>query len=409
VASDNTLLTPTIIAKEALMHLVNNLVMGANVHRRYKNEFKKVGGTITIRKPVKFRATKARTRVNSDITEPSTTLQVATQAHVSWGFFSKDLTLTIEEYAKRYIKPAAIALANAVDEDLCALYDDVYNSTYETAYVTPSTFLTLGKAGQMLDEEACPQDDRTLVVNPAAHWALANGLKGVYNSGIEADLHRKGFLGRVANFSILMDQNIKAHTVGSAWPTSTTGLPAVATTGSTGASLLTYKWGASAGATVLKVGDVFTIANVYAVNPVSGASTGSLRKFTVTADLTNNSGTETAGELTVSISPAIVTTGPYQTCDSNPLTDAVLTLIGTVGRQFPQNLGFHENAFALVCVPLVLPKGVWGSRMTYKNVSIRILKDYDIDDDEEICRMDILYGVKTLYPELATRIYGKVV
>ena len=277
------------------MQLVNNLVMGAHVHRRYKNEFKKVGGTITIRKPVKFRATKARTRVNSDITEPSTTLQVATQAHVSWGFFSKDLTLTIEEYSERYIKPGAIALANTVDGDLTALYDDVYNATFETSYVTPSTYLTLGKAGQMLDEEAAPQDDRVLVVNPAAHWSLANGLKGVYNQAIEKDLHRKGFLGRVANFDILMDQNIKAHTVGAAWPTSTTGLAAIASTGGTGSSILAYKFGATTGATILKVGDVFTIANVYAVNPQSGESTGSLRKFVVTADVTNTVSTTMSG------------------------------------------------------------------------------------------------------------------
>lgn len=406
MANSNTLLNPTVIAKEALMQLVNNLVMGANVHRRYKNEFKKVGSTITIRKPVKFRATKARTRSNSNITEPSTTLEVATQAHVSWGFFSKDLTLTIEDYSERYIKPGAIALANAVDEDLCALYDDVYNAVYETSFVTPSTFLTLGQAGQKLDEESCPQDDRVLVVNPAAHWSLANGLKGVYNQKIEEGLHRKGFLGRVANFDILMDQNIKSHTVGNAWPTSTTGAPAVATTGNTGSSLLTYKWAASAGATVLQVGDVFTIAGVYAVNPVSGQSTGELRRFVVTADMTNTGTTGTTQEMTVSISPAINETGPYQTVDSIPVTNAALTLIGSVGTQYPQNLGFHKNAFALVTVPLVVPKGVWGSRMTYQGVSIRILKDYDIDADEEICRLDILYGVKTLYSELATRIYG---
>ncbi len=406
MASSNTLLTPTIIAKEALMHLTNNLVMGANVHRRYKNEFKKVGGTITIRKPVKFRATKARTRSNTDITEPSTTLQVATQAHVSWGFFSKDLTLTIEEYSERYIKPGAIALANVVDEDLCGLYDDVHNAVYETAYATPSTYLTLGQAGQKLDEEACPQDDRCLVVNPAAHWALANGLRGVYEPRIEGQLHRKGFLGRVANFDILMDQNIKAHTVGNAWPTSTTGAPAIATTGGTGASILAYKFAASAGTTVLKVGDVFTIANVYAVNPVSGQSTGELRRFVVTADVTNTGTTQTTAEMTIAISPSIITTGPYKTVDSNPVTDAALTLIGNVGTQYPQNLGFHRNAFALVTVPLIVPKGVWGSRMTYEGVSIRILKDYDIDADEEICRLDILYGVKTLYAELATRIYG---
>jgi len=131
------LLTPTIIAKEALMMLENNLVMGNLVHRGYVKEFDKIGGTVTIRKPNKFSVTKSRVRSTSTISEKSITLTVATQAHVSWSFSSVDLTLTVDEYSERYIRPAAAALANTVDADLCGLYADVWNDVYEsTGFVT---------------------------------------------------------------------------------------------------------------------------------------------------------------------------------------------------------------------------------------------------------------------------------
>lgn len=134
----HTLLTPTVIAKEALMQLENNMVMGARVHRGYLTEFasevrgNKIGDTVTIRKPNKFKVTKSRIRATSVMSEQSITLQVATQAHVSWSFQTHDLTQTIADYSERYIKPAAAALANTVDLDLCALYDDVWNEVYET-------------------------------------------------------------------------------------------------------------------------------------------------------------------------------------------------------------------------------------------------------------------------------------
>lgn len=390
----NTLLTPSIIAKEALMLLENNMVMGSLVHRDYKKEFVKIGSTVTIRKPVKFRVTESATRSNSDVSEQSTSLTIDTQAHVSWSFSSQELTLTIEEYSDRYIKPACAALANSVDSKLCGLYDDVHNCV-GTPGTTPSTFAALGAVGQRLDEEAAPAEGRALVLNPAANWALADSLKGTFDPKVVKDVTRKGYLGTIANFNIHMDQNIKTHTVGAHG-----GTPLVNGASQSGTSLVTDGWTASA--TVLKAGDVFTIAGVYAVNPMSGESTGVLRQFVATSDVTSDA----SGNATISIYPGITSSGAYQTVSAAPADNAAITVLGTASTGYPQNLGFVKQAFALVMVPLEMPAGVWGARETYNNMSIRVVKDYDIDNDKEIIRLDILYGVKTLYPELACRLVG---
>lgn len=393
------------------MMLENNMVMGMRVHREYKKEFTKIGNTVTIRKPVKFTATKARTRTESGITEASTTLTVSTQAHVSWDFTTVDLTQTIEDYSERYIKPAANVLANTIDADLCGLYDDVHNCVYEsTGLITPESFIVLGKAAQRLDEEAAPQDSRCLVLNPAANWSMANALRTVYVTSIAEKALRKGYLATIAGFDIYMDQNIKAHTVGVR--NTATGTIYVTGTGTQQGTSVTLAGFIAVSTVALKVGDVFTIANVYAVNPVSGLSTGELRQFVVTADASCAvTETTSGGNVTAYISPEIIDTGAYKTVNQAPAAGAAVTIIGTSNTSRPENLAFHKNAFALVVVPLEVPHGVWGARATNKQtgLSIRVLKDYDIDSDEEVCRMDILYGIKTLYPELACRIAGKSV
>jgi len=399
MASDNTLLTPTIIAKEALMQLTNNLAMARHVHTAYKNEFVKVGQTITVRKPNKFRAKKAQTRDNTDLSEPSTSITMSTQAHVSWAFSSVDLTTTIEDYSKRYISPAANALANVVDADLCGLYDDIYNSA-GTPGTTPATFAVLGDAQRILDDEAVPSDTRVGILNPAANWSLADGLKGTFAQQVAKDIMTKGFLGRIANLDLFSDQNVVRHTTGVFTASATPVMNA--TISETASEIVTKGWDSTNN--TVTVGDVFTIAAVYAVNPMSGASTGELRRFTVTEAATSNT------TMTIKISPSIVygATDPYTTVSAYPLEDAALTFIGTESTAYPQNLVFHPNAFALVTVPIEMPANVWGARETDPDagLSIRVVKQYDIDADEEIIRLDILYGVKTLYPELAVRLWG---
>lgn len=406
MGSTHTLLTPTVIAKEALMRLKNNLVMGSKVHRSYESEFKKIGGTVTIRKPVKFTVTSGRTRSTSTITENSITLTVSTQKHVSWAFNSADLALTIDQYNERYVAGATLVLANTIDADVLALYKDVHNEVYEsTGFVNPETFMVLGKAGQRMDEEAVPQGDRVVVFNPAAHWSMANTLKGLYTERTAEKALRRGFLGTIANFDIYMDQNVKVHTNGAFHDTGSTAALLVGTTGGatgTNIELIHFR---NVSTLALKNGDVFTVAGVFAVNPVSGESTGTLRQFVVTADA-SCAATATSAIVSAYVSPEMIDTGPYKTVDTLPAAGAAVTIVGTQGEPYPVNLAFHKNAFALVMVPLPKPQGVWGATAMDEGYSIRIVKDYDIDLDDEVCRLDVLYGTKTLYPELAVRIRG---
>ena len=121
----NSVLNPSVIAKESLMQLKNNTVMGNLVHREYKKEFKKVGDTVSIRKPVKFVTSDGATRVNQDVEEGNTSVTINSRKHVSWNFSTQDLTLSIEEYSKRYIEPAMITLAQTLDQGGFGLYKDV--------------------------------------------------------------------------------------------------------------------------------------------------------------------------------------------------------------------------------------------------------------------------------------------
>jgi len=394
-----TLLYPSIIAQEALMQITNNMVMSRHVHTAYKNEFVKVGSTITIRKPNKFRENIGTdlTAALTTIAEPSTSITVSTQSNVGWKFSSQELTMFIEDYSKRYITPAALAVANGRDAALCGLYVDVYNSV-GTPGVTPATFAALGAAQQRLDDEAVPSDTRVGMFNPAANWALADGLKGTFAQQVAKDTMTKGFLGQVANLSIYSDQNVVRHTTGHYTTGATPIMDGVTTTGAT--SIVTKGWSAS---NDVHKGDVFTIAGVYAVNPMSGVSTGVLRQFVVTAQ------TDDAGAaMTIPISPAIINSGAYQTVDAVPLDTASLTFMGTQDTAYSQNLVYHPNAFALVTVPLEMPSGVWGARQTdpEAGLSTIVVKQFDILTYYEICRLDMLSGVKTLYPEFACRIWG---
>lgn len=430
MADPNTLLTSTMIAREALRLLKNNLVMGSAVYRAYESEFPgtpRKGGTVQIKKPVKFTVTKSRIRASTvAITEQYITLNVTTQAHVTWAFDSNELTMKIEDYSERYIRPAAAKLANTVDADLTALYSDIWNTVWESSgFVTPHTFMVLGKAMQRLDEEAAPPEDRVVVFNPAAHWGMANALVGLYGpSEAQGGALRKGYLGRIANCDILMDQNIKTHTVGNFHDSGSTGSDVILVL-SSDATLITgivvgasrnqqvalYKFCASANiATLLSIGDWFEIANVYAVNPMSGESTGTRRQFVVTAEVSGNSGGSASGSATqvsVYIQPDMINTGAYKTISTVPAGKAIAYFYEHQGAQYPMNLAFHKNAFALVFVPLQKPEGAtFAATVTEDGYSIRIIKAYNIDTDIEDIRLDILYGVKTIYPELACRITG---
>ena len=409
----NALITPSVIAKEALAQLENNLVMGNSVHRDYKKEFVKVGDSVSIRKPVKFYTADGATRINQDVEEANTSITIDQRKHVSWKFSTQDLTLTIEKYSERYIKPAMITLAQTCDAKGYDLYKNVWNSV-GTPGTTPDTFARVSPVAQRLDEMAVASDMRNLALNPAAHYAIAGDQVGLQNPAMINTAYKQAQIGRIAGMGAFSAQNIKSHTVGVA-----TGTPLVngaaqnttyALSKSTNTqSLITDGWTNSTTG-ILKAGDVFTIAGVFAVNPVPGEGTTGktvmpyLQQFTVTADADSGA---TTGPATLTIAPAIITSGPYQTVSAAPADNAAITVLGTGGTAYPQNLGFHKNAFALVTCPLEMPDGAsWKARESHNGLSIRVVKDYDIATDDDIIRLDILYGWKAIYPDLASRLWG---
>jgi hypothetical protein len=410
----NALITPSIIAKEALVQLENNLTMANNVHREYKKEFVKVGDTVSIRKPVKFYAADGATRVNQDVEEANTSITIDKQKHVSWKFSSKDLTLTVEDYSERYIKPAMIALGNVIDRNGHSLYTKVWNHV-GTPGTTPANFAAMAAAAQRMDEMAVPTDMRKAMLNPAASYAIAGTATSLYMNGVNQQAYRSGSIGEIAGLDTFRSQNVTTHTVGAH-----AGTPLVngadqnttyALSKSTNSqSLVTDGWSNSVTG-ILKAGDVFTIAGVYAMNPVPGEGTTGkqqmpyLQQFTVLADA--NSGAST-GPATLTISPAIIISGPYQTVSAAPADNAAITVkTGTASTAYTQNLVMHKNAFALVMCPLELPDGVeFKARETHKGLSVRVVKQYDIANDDDIIRLDVLYGWKDIYPDLAVRLTG---
>jgi hypothetical protein len=238
------------------------------------------------------------------------------------------------------------------------------------------------------------------MLNPAANWALADGLKGTFAQNVAKDIITKGFLGQIANLALYTDQNVVRHTTGHY----TTGATPVISVTSTDGDDHIHMNGFSTTTNWVNIGDVFTIAGVYAVNPMSGASTGVLRQF-VCVDHNHSTG---GGDLVVTVLPKIVLAGAYQTVSGTPTDEAAVTFFGTEDTAYPQNLVYHPNAFAFVTVPLEMPSGVWGARETdpEAGLSVRLVKQFDILTDAEICRVDILSGTKVLYPELACRVWG---
>jgi hypothetical protein len=406
----NTVLTPDIIAKEALMILDNECVMGKLAHRGYEEEFDSVNGykagdTIRIRRPTDFTVRDGSTASVQDVVEGSTNFVVDKMKGVDFAFSSTDLTLKIGELSERVLKPALVQVANQIDRDGMALYDDVWNWV-GTPGQTINSFPDFAKAPERLDNTSVPQDMRSGVLSPTDHWALAGSATALYMQTIAQDAYRKGRIGSLGGVDTYMSQNIPTLTAGTRTQTGLVNASQSTTwadTKTTGTmSLATDGWGTT---TTIKAGEVFTIAGVYAVNPVTKATLDFLQPFVVKAD-TASTGAG-GGTATIIIAPPIITAGAFQTVSAAPADNATITIMGTASTVYPQNMVFHKNAFGLVVAPLVKPPGaVDVARKSYKGYSVRVIPYYNGSNDISSWRLDVLYGWKTLDARLATRLSG---
>jgi hypothetical protein len=421
-ASTNTVLNPSIIARAAVRILDNELVMANRVFRGYEDEFGKkvngydIGDTITIRKPNQFKVRTSITAANptQDVTEGKLTMQANLVRGVDFSFTSQDLTLKITELADRVIKPAMVQIANGIDQALMAEFFRIHNWVGQPdtgADVAIPSFKEFARGAERLDQFAVPQDERSAVLSPESNWALANSQTVLFLQSVGQPAYRTGDIGTIGGIATYMSQNVPTYTntctddtaavngagqnVTYASVLNTESVPGTQT-------LITNGWGAT---DVISKGTVFTIASVFALNPVTKAKLPFLQHFTVLADAT-----AVAGAATLTISPAIIVTspfGPFDTVDSVPGAAAVITCAGGVGLAYRQNLMFHKNAFALACVPMIKPPGaVDVARETYKGISVRLIPYYDGANDVSNWRCDVLFAVKTVDPRLAVRVSG---
>jgi hypothetical protein len=398
----NTLLNTSKILDKSLMILENNLAFSSRVNKEYSDEFAvkgaKVGSTVNVRKPVRFVGTTGPALAIENVVETVVPVTLDTQFHVDFTFSSQELTLNIDDFAERYLAPAMATIANKIDFDGLGLYTSVANQV-GTAGTTPSDIATLLAAGTRLDQEATPRDgQRTVVWDPAANGSMVKAAAGLFNAPQKiSDQYASGIFVPALGFDIGMDQNIRQATAG----TRTNGT--VSGAGQTGTTLNVT--GLGAGGTVA-AGDTFTIAGVFAVNPQSRQSTRVLRQFTVTAAATADG----SGNAALTIFPSINTAASnqqYQTVSAGPANAAVVTWDVAASTQYTVNLAYHKNAFTLATADLQMPEGVdFAGRRNHKGISMRIVRQYAIGTDTFPCRIDVLYGWRPIYQELACRIAG---
>jgi hypothetical protein len=308
--------------------------------------------------------------------------------------------MQLDDFADRVLKPRISQLAASVDADVAqTVYKQIFSSV-GTPGTTPGTSLVLLQGQQKLNEYAAPLHPRFATVNPAANAQLVEGMKGFFNPNPTiSSQFKNGMMGEgvLGYDEINMSQSIPVHTTG-AWGTAITSTNTIAVQGTT--SLPISFTGA---AQTWKAGDVFNIANVYSVNPQTRQSTGSLQDFVVTADVPSSSATAT-----LTISPPIYTAAhALASVDSFPQAGAVITMKGAASSQYNQNLIYHKDAITFATADLLLPQGVdMASRQTHNGISLRIVRQYDINNDRMPCRIDVLYGASTIRPQMAARMWG---
>jgi hypothetical protein len=410
----NTLATPSWTTKEVARAFINKLVFLAHVNRTYDDAYvisgAKVGNTVNARLPQRFTVTDGQALQLQNLYDQTVPITLSNQKNVAFGYSSAQATTELDNIRTRYINPGAEALANAAEVlAFNNVYRDVYSSV-GTPGTTPTATLTYLQAGVKLTDLSTPLMGRVAMLDPLAMSTLADTTTSLFNpSAVIAENYTEGQFGRkqLGVDGWYQDPVRPTHTTG----TFTASTPLVNGADQTGATIATDGW--ASGAASLKKGDIFTMADVNSVNPLSYSSSGRLQQFVVTADTSDSSG----AMATLPISPSIITSGALQTVSASPANNAVITVLGASSATggtlattaSPQSFVYHPDAFAFVMADLMKPgAGAESTTVRSKSLgfSIRMVEQYQIGTDQNPSRLDILIGATTIQARLAARVWG---
>lgn len=396
----NSILTPTAVTREALRVLHQKLNFVGSITRDYDERYAvsgaKIGNDLKIRLPNRYTVRTGKTLDVQDTAEISETLTVSTQKGVDMKFSTAELAMSMDDFSERVIEPAMAVLAANVEADAISMYQDVYNQVNNTG--SAATTAVLGEGRKLLVDNLAPNSNRVLQLNTQDNLDLVEAMKGLFHRGETiSKQQREGMVGSTVSFGDVYENTLLAkHTRGGGanYVVDTTALNNAS---STAVTTLTFATGTG----TVADGDVFTVATIFRVHPETKVSTGALQQFVATA--------AASGAGAVSISPSIFTAGGRQnvTIVSASATAAV-TFAGTASTAHGISLAYQKGAFAFATADLEMPKGVhFAAREVFDGISLRIVRQYDINNDEIPCRVDVLYGYKAIRPQLATRLANR--
>jgi hypothetical protein len=436
--SGNTMLTISDITNEGLMILENELCFVNQMNREYDDKFgidgAKIGYTVNARRPARFKGSTGPALNIEAFTEGSTPVTLTTQFHVDTQFSTSDMLLSMDSFSDRVLQPIISTIANRVDYDGALMAkNNTFNIT-GVAGTAPNAVAPFLQAGAWLDSEAAPRDgNRAVILDQWSMASMAGALTGLFNPQVKiSQQYEKGLLGKnTLGLNWMQDQNTPTHTFGAGG-----GAPKFDGTGVSSA-VLTAGWAASgtlatkgwtATTAVVNVGDIISLAGVGAVNPQNRQPVAGKPRYAVVLPpvgaLANGTfvpvldsagvivgGTYTsdgAGKLQLTVANAFIVSDAFQNCTAAPVDGANLTLFASAVAS-PQSLAFHRNAFTMVSADLPLPGGVdMAARASHKDIgmSLRIVRQYTINNDALPTRADVLYGFAPLYRELSCRVAG---
>lgn len=403
------------ITRKALAILHNKLIFVKGINKEYDSRFAvsgaKIGSSLLIREPNQFTVRSGAIMDTQDVTESTQTLTLATQRGVDVNFSSAELALSMDEFAKRILEPAMSRLAAEIDKIVIeSVYKDIYNIVY-TTYGAAPVFADLQSARARLSKGLAPSSDRRLLMESLSMNSVVNAMKGLYQSAPAiARQYNTGLMGHAMGFDFYESEIIPKHTNGTRDDATAACHATAGTVFTSGTPTFNINDGSTDGKTLL-VGDIFTIAECYAVNPETKVAYAHLQPWVVTEAATLSSATSNV----IKVSPTPITSGAKQNI-SVPSGDdlaghAVVHVAaggsGAASAADVVNLAYHKDAFTFVTADLELPRDAhFAAREVFDGISMRIWRASDIVNDKFPCRIDVLFGYKTIHPDWVVRMPG---
>ena len=410
----NSILTPTMISREAVRILHQKLNFVGNVNREYDDSFAqkgaKIGSALNIRMPAKYSVRTGATLSAQDHVERSTPITVDSQYGVDVSFTSVELTMQLDDFSKRVLEPAMAQLAAKIEGDcLSDAYKKVANYVNGTTNAV-MTYAYFQSGGMNLANNLAPLSGRSALLTPYSRVQFLDATKGLFHaaSNLEKEF-REGMIGRTGGFDVYENTLLPSHSTGSLAGSPLTDGAALgtSTTANSWVSQTQLSVNGATSATTIAAGDIITLSGVYAVHPETKVNQGKLRPFVVQSAVTL---TTSATSYAVTVKPGLIygSGNAYQNCALSGVADTdnlTVTRIGAASSAFGQDLFFQKDAFVFATADLedVSRYGAWGARAVQDGISLRIARQYAISSDTVACRIDVLFGFDEVYPELASR------